>query len=65
MLSVYGVVVPDCVDMRGKAGIYHIMTTVEQPACGIYFVGPLDAQVEIQFLDFDVACENEEIVGVR
>ncbi|XP_055351374.1 corticotropin-releasing factor-binding protein-like [Paramacrobiotus metropolitanus] len=54
----------ECVEMKSEPGVYKVTSTGEQLACGIFLVGALDAQVAIEFLEFDVDCKDDAVVGI-
>ncbi|OQV25032.1 hypothetical protein BV898_01239 [Hypsibius exemplaris] len=54
----------ECIAMRSDAGIYQVHGTGEESACGLFLVGGMDTQVEIEFLNFDVDCEDGGVVGI-
>ncbi|XP_055330275.1 corticotropin-releasing factor-binding protein-like [Paramacrobiotus metropolitanus] len=55
----------DCLEFRFDSGIYTVESTGTQiSTCGLYLVGPLDTQVAIDFMDFNVGCEHKGLIGV-
>ncbi|GAU88275.1 hypothetical protein RvY_01009 [Ramazzottius varieornatus] len=57
--------VTECVDYKSSPGIYKVFSEIPRPKpCGLYLVAPVDQQIELTFLDFQVHCQQHGIVEI-